>query len=778
MGIAVAGFVVVHTVLWAPLPYPRADRLVLLTSNLVKASTTGLRPGEVAALNDASRTLEHVASISSVEVTLNKDGELDLVRAAMVDAGVLPLLGAVPPAMGRGFDPALDDGPVIRTAIISDQLWRSRFQSDPSVLGRRIRINNLEVEVIAVLAPDVRVFLPDRIGVPEMIDVWLFLSNTPDWRNRSPVTLARLRYGTTLTDARAELAVLAARFAMTEPAAYPPSDYTDGAPQLRADALHQQLTAEAEPGLLAFGGATLLMLLVGSVNVINLMLVRLMQRQRDAAVRSTLGASAARLWARHTGESALLVAAGGVAGLLVAHATIASLAWLNPVGLPKLSLIVLDPTGFAFGAALCLLILAAFAILPAINRRDDVELRALTSTRYHCAAPRWRIVRYGLVTIQVATAVAAVVGSALMSVTFWNLTHTPLGFEPAGLMATRVPVSLRAMPEVERRIAFHSDLLTQVRQLPGVVSAAAAAPLPLAPGQDLRPVGRADDDGSGRIEAAHHVMFPGALGTFNTKLLEGRDFSHDDLVNGRRVALVDRRLADRLWPNGAIGQQLAIHGEHGLPPLEIIGVTNAIRSTDVRDDGMAHVFLPYHLHPREMSVLIRTSRDSSDLDGLVRAIVMRAGTGRPLSPMHRLTDYFDDAIARERFTMLMLLGFAATTVLLAGVGLYGILAYAVSIRAGEFSVRLALGSTRMAIVALVAREGALIILSGLVAGAAGSVVVAQSLASLVYGAAPLSAEIVVPVLATIGATTATATLAPALRASGIDPASLLRQGAD
>jgi putative ABC transport system permease protein len=786
IGVNVAMFSVIYSVLWRPLPYPNADRLVLLGTNIRRISSgAGLSPGETEALRTGSRSLELIAAVSGVDANLNVDGELERVFAVSASDDALSAFGAMPPAMGRGLKSAQDLGAdgFVRAVVISDGLWRRRFAADPLVIGRHLQMNNIDVEVVGVLRPGLQVFLPAASNAAEDVDVWFPRPDEPaNWQYRDPVTLARMRAGVSLAQVRAELEGLAPQFVRDHPASYAAasaSSSTRGADdgqafRLTVSPLQDVLTAGARPSLLALGAAVAFVLLIACVNVTNLMLARASDRSREMAVRRALGAGRGHIVASLFAESLILAAMGGAAGLIVALWGVDLLEWLRPIHLPRQSQISIDTAVAVYAAAVSSAVCLLIGILPGLRVTGRQDIDALRSGRSGTAAPQVRGLQRALVIGEVALSIVPLVAGGLMVRTVWNLNHVPIGFNPDRVLTAQMAFSFRAFPDADRRWALQRDAIATVRELPGVEAVSAASPLPFAKLQSTRRFFRADGDGS-RVLASQQVIFPGYLGVTSTRLREGRDLSDDDFAQRRMVVIVDRRLADRLWPEGALGRQLAVENGQKSDVFEVVGVTDAVRATRVSDDDVAHVFVPFHYSPGQLSLVIRTSQTAAALGPSIKKTVEGLGTLRPVTDIRPMSDYVHDSIGESRFTMLMLVGFAASSLLLAAIGLYGTLAYLTLQRAQEFGIRVALGASMRSVASLVAREAVLLAVAGAAAGLIGALGLAGTIRGLLYGVSPLDPVTVAVVVTAIVAVTIVATAAPALRAARVDPNRVLRE---
>jgi putative ABC transport system permease protein len=768
IGTSVTTFTVLQGVLWKPLPYPNAERLVLLNGISKMGTSSGLKPYEIRQLKEHSRTFDSIAVVSGVSANLNVNGELERVFAVSANVEALTMLGADPPARGRLFDERIDfaDDGFVRAVVISDGLWRRHFGSDPSAVGRHIQVNNLDVQIVGVLRPGLRLFLPASTNVAEDVDVW-FPSGLSDRLDVShPGVLARLAPGATLPQANAELHTFGAAFAAEHPQHYARN------PNLFATPAQELLTARVKPALMALGVAVAFVLLISCVNVTNLLLARAKTREREIAVRTALGAGRSRIVAQLLTESALLAAGGCAAGLMVAAGGVALLDWLRPTDLPRQSQVFIDVPVAVFAMVLSATVCLICGSIPAlrITRREHTD--ALKSGRSGTSAPGIRRLQRALVVAEVALSIVPLVGGGLMLRSFWNLTHAPIGFDPSGIVTARIQMSFRAFPDLDSKLRLIRSSIDQVSQLPGVEAVTAAGALPMAYPNN-RSFAREGVPDSG-VLASQQPVLPGYLALTRTRLIQGRDVSDDDLRANRMVAVIDQRLADRLYPEGALGKNLQMKIGSRLALAEVIGITAPVRAARVSDADLPHVFLAYNMMQVEPWLFVRTSKTAAMIGPEIRRVVEALGTNRPVVDIRPMRDYVDISVGDTRFMMLMLTAFAAASLLLAGIGMYGTLAYLISQRRQEFGVRMALGATAASVIGLVAREGALLSAIGAAIGMSVALAVSGSLRGLLYGVAPIDSTTVTGVALLIAVVAIAAASVPAWRAARVDPTTALR----
>jgi predicted permease len=770
IGANVAVFSVMHAVLWRSLPYPDADRLVLVRVDARGVVNAGAASGEVLDLRARSRLFESLETMNGVDAHVFAGGEYERVAAASVTDGVLEVLGAAPPALGRTLRAAEDVGqPWVRSIVISDDLWRRQFGGDPSVLGRRVQVNNLDVQIVGILHPGFRVFLPPETLAAEQIDVW-FPTNLESTRDHRGLPLiGRLREGATSVQAQAELDALAAQFL----ADYP-GDYPGGTLRFSVLPLRKALTSEVEPALFALAGAVAFVLLIACVNVANLMVARGRARDRELAVRRALGATRARLVRQLLAESLLLACAGAAGGLLLGHLGVGLLDWMRPAHLPRQSEIGIDATVVLFTVAAAALTPLAVGLLPALRIVSAREAFSLTSSRSETALPAMRRLQRGLVIVEVGLAIVPLVAAGLMLRTFVNLIQAPIGFDPSHVLTAQVPISFRNSHDIPARVSLLQEVLHRVRELPGVDDVSAGAPLPFDSSQVTRRFGRGDDPSAPMSLGTLQSVMPGYLRIMGIELREGREFDAQDQAARRPVVIVDERIAQQLWPEGALGKRLAMQVGRGRAALEVIGVTNAVRVTRVRDEGLPHFFVPYHVYSINMSLVIKTGESAAALGPAIRRIAESLGTRRAVFDIRPMNDYVAQSIVDTRFTLLVLLAFAVASILLAGVGLYGTLSYLISQRTREFGVRMALGASARQLVRAVVGEGAALAVIGAAIGLAGALAATTLLRGLLYEVTPFDVPTLLFVCLLVTLVAVVAAARPAWRVTRIDPTLALR----
>jgi putative ABC transport system permease protein len=767
IGLNAAIFSVVYAVLWRSLPYPGAARIVVVEADTRALPTAYASSGAVFDVRTQSRLITSIAQVEGRDASLEIDGVMERVAAARVTDDLLPLLGAAPLTLGRTLVTAEDArGIVVKGVVISHELWQRRLEGDPQVIGRRLTINNFDVQVVGVLRPDFRLVLPAANHVEERIDVWLPWDPGPGLLYRGLPLVGRLAPGASVTGAHAELTALASSFVARHPSAYP------GGLRLTVRPLGEVVTRDVKPALMALSAAVGFVLLIACVNVANLLLARAKTRERELAVRRALGATRFRLMRQLLVENLMVAILAGACGLLLARLGVGVLDWLRPVHLPRQSEIAIDGAVMLWTVGLTVVSSVLFGLVPALAFTRHVRGQPLHASRAGSLMLRSRRLHRGLVLSEIALSIVPLIAAGLMLRTFANLLETPIGFDPMHVVTARISLNLGAFSTVDRRSAFYRDAIARVRELPGVEAASVGGPPPLAPVQRTLRLWRSDDGEATSSIGMHRSIMPGYLGVMGIPLRAGRDISDDDIIHRRRVAVVDERLAAQLWQGEAIGKRLSV--EYSKQPLEIVGVAGHIRAREIRDSGTVMIYVPSHVYEIEQTLVVKTRAPLSTIGPAIKHAVEALGPGRPVFDIRPMDDIVQASIDNTRFTMLALSGFAVASLVLAGVGLYGTLAYLTSQRTQEFGVRLALGASAASILRLVFREGCLLTGLGAALGLAGAIAATRALQGLLYGVTPLDGLTIASVVALVATVALVAVGWPAWRAARVDPTTALR----
>jgi predicted permease len=767
IGVSAAIFSVMHAVLWRSLPYPDASRIVAIEADTRALPSAYSSSDAVFDVRAESRLITSIAQVEGRDASLESDGVMERVASARVTDELLPLLGAIPLALGRPLLNSEDaNGIVVKGVVISHQLWQRRFHGDPRIIGRRLIVNNFDVEVVGVMRADFRLVLPAANHAVERVDLWLPREFAPTLLYRGLPLVGRLAPGATVTQAQAELNALATTFLASHPSSYP------NGLRVTVRPVAEVVTRDVKPALLVMGAAVGFVLLIACVNVANLLLARTKTRERELAVRRALGATRLRLIRQLLAENVIVATLGGICGLLLAWAGVGVLEWLRPVHLPRQSEVAIDGVVMLWTAGLTVMSSVVYGLVPAVTFTRNPHAQPLHSSRAGSLMLRSRRLHRSLVVSEVALSIVPLIGAGLMLRTFINLLEAPLGFEPDHVVIASIPLNLRTFSTIERRSAFYQAAIVRVRELPGVDAASVGGPVPLAPVQGTQRFWRNEDPDPAPSIGVQQSIMPGYFGVMGIPLRKGRDISDDDITHRRRVVVVDERVAEALWNGAAVGKQLGIG--QAKRPLEVIGVVGRIRGSAIRDAGTPTIYVPSHVHEIEQTLVVKTRAPLSAVGPQIKQAVEALGPGRPVFGIRLMDDVVEASIDNTRFTMLLLSAFAVASLVLAGVGLYGTLAYLTSQRTQEFGVRLALGASAVSILGLVIREGGLLTATGAALGLAGALATTQALGSLLYGVTPLDGLTIVSVIALVAAVAVLAVGWPAWRAARVDPTIALR----
>ena len=775
IGASVTIFSVVNGVLLKPLPYPEPHRIVRVEH---KAPYGTVSEPEFVDYKRELKPFGLLAAYVTQDVTLGANegqGEPERIRAAFVSEDFFPVLSR-PMALGRAFTDEENRRGGPTAIVISHGLWQRRFGGDSSIVGRQIFINERQRNVIGVLRP--RNEFPDS-----RVSVWAPLRLNYDtlWtRNNHYLQLVgRLAPNATLERAALETQRLATRFVRDFPTMY------SGEPLItRVSPLSSVIVADAKPYILALFGAVGFVLLIACVNVANLMLARGESRRKEIAIRSAMGASRTRVTRQALTESLLFAIAGGVLGVLAAIGGVGALRALAPASVPRVDEVSVDPMVLLFAMALTLVTGVLFGTGPALRavREDAAEsLKAGGKTSSGNARGLGRA-RRTLAVSEIALALVALSGAGLMIRSMWHLQAIDLGFRPDHLLAVRLAPPQRYADG--SATALYSRILERIRALPEVEKAAAVEDLPITDGNSMWSMlvdGAPNTTVAKAPAAMPQKVTPGYFETMGIRLVKGRTFTDADGLDAPLVAVVNETMEKKLWPGkSAVGGTLKLLNET-LPWATVVGVVRDVRSRGFLEEvpptmyfpqaqaGRSAWYVPHHLW-----VLARTRGEPSAIASAVRSIVREIEPSTPIATVQTMDEAVAASVASRRFTTSLIAGFALIAVLLAGLGVYGVITYSVNQRQFEMGLRMALGASRSRVVSQILREG---LWTGAI-GAGIGVVLAWGATRLlratlvdVQPGDPLTLAVVAVVLMTVALLAA---LFPALRASSVDPVKTIR----
>ena len=770
VGASTAVFSVVKGVLLTPLPYREPNRVVLFRVNAPGyVHQAALNREEYYSLLDRQDLFESVAVINESPASLTAPDAMAAISAASASDNFLETLG-VTPILGRAASRKDMGREYVNGVTIGYDLWQRQFRGDPQVVGRAIEVNNRPMRILGVLPKPFRLYLGPGVIIPG-VDLWFPrpLSYDSDDPFRGRIVIARLRPDVTLEQTRAAVNVMAARLMVDYP-----STYAAGPLRLSVSTLDEEVVSEVKPALTALAGAVGFVLLVACANLANLLLARASARSRELAVRISIGASRAQIVGQLAAEGLVLGMLGAVGGLLIANWCVDALLVLAPATLPRREVIGIDAPAawFAVGVAVVCALLAS--LVPAWHATQTDAAGSLKQDP--ATSRRAATVRGALVASQLALSLVLLIGAGLMGRAFISLRSVPLGFEPDRVLTMGIELhGQRFNPgtledaRVMRR-GFYQRLTDAVRQIPGVESAGVGLPVPL---QGISLVQRyRSGPAEPERQAETVITFAGYLDTLRVPLVAGRFFTTAD--DALRVVVVDRRLAEELWPGqSAIGRRLELLPPVGLAwppvPLEVIGVAAHVQTQGLRAPGLPQLWVTYASRSYAgLGLVVRGSNPASFIPA-VKDAVQRLGAGRPVHDVRLLQDYVTDASADTRFALFVLGAFATVAVMLSLLGVYAVIAYATARRTREIAVRLALGADTRRIVSLVMRQGAAWIVVGLIAGLIGARLLTGYVSGLLFKVTHHDVVTFACVAAGLAGIALIATAVPALRAVRIDP---------
>lgn len=775
-------FSVVQAVLLRSLPYGRADAVVS-----VHISWNNMPQGDWLSdpeLRDLRTTtsLAAVGAYSDGVLTFGAaDGdEPERVRGATVTADVFAALG-VTPLLGRLYTANEDRPNQAPVILLGHAFWQRRYAGDPSVVGRTVETSGAQRLVLGVLRPDFLLPLDGREGtrtdwvIPQALDPAAPLQRGSHFL----YTVARLAPGVTVEQANAELATLSAR--LTQQGEYHPGSHV----RLWTQPVQELVVGGARRVLLILAAAVGLVLLIACSNVANLLVARAEDRRRELAVRAALGASRGRLLQQLVLEHGILALFGGVIGLGLAWLGVRVLVALDPTAIPRASEITVDGGVVAFTLLTSLLAAGLFGLAPALHAsRTDLHgsLKEGGSRGMTADAARRRF-RRALVGLEAGLAVLLLVGAGLTLRTFAALLAVHPGFESQGVLTMRIGLPATSYADADRVTGFFGQLVPRLRALPGVTDAGAVRVLPLA-----ATIGDWSIDLEGRMAAPGEdfdgdwqIVTPGYFEAMGVRLASGRILTDADRQDAPPVAVINETMAKQYWPDGsALGRRFRINGPTA-PWIEIVGVVADEKHTGLGAAVNRKWYRPHaqwtqsNTTPiRSMTLVIRTGGDPVSLARPARQTVRDLDPRLAVSEVRTLDDVVGASVARQRFTMLLLVVFAATALVLAAVGVYGVMSYWVSERTREIGIRMALGATQAQVTALVVREGLIPVVIGLAGGGLVALAVAGVMRGLLYGVAPRDPLTFVGVSLALVIVAVTASWLPARRAALLPPVEALR----
>jgi predicted permease len=771
VGANTAIFSVVRGVLLRQLPYAEPDRLMAIES-VIGGSPTAASPPDFLDWRAQTKAFSSIAAYYPSTTALTGSGEAERLDQARVSANFFDVIG-VRPEHGRGFRTGEDDISAPRVVVLSDGLWRRRFGADESLIGRTILLDDFPTTVIGIAPPELR--------MPGGVDLWM--TTRFDARDVAPSSrgarwiqvVARLAPGATLPSARSEMNTIAARLAQLDPK-------HDVGVTTRVTPLQEDIVGSVRTPLLILLGAVGFVMLIACVNIASLSLGRMAARETELAVRVALGAGRERIARQILTESVVLALCGGLVGLALAVLGTRALVALAPGELPLLHAVRLDAVIFTYALGLTVISGLLFGAVPAIQgSRHSTSDRLRSGSRGVSGGPAGGRLRSALVVGEVALAITLLAGAGLLVRSFTRLTTVDPGFRPAGVTTFNVSLSPVRYPDESKQAQFATTMLSRLEQLPGMTSAGVSFSLPLSAsgyGLTFAIGGRAPVSGPEEPRAQVRVATPDYFRTMGIPLLRGRAFTAEDRAGAPMALLISAETARRYWPNeDPIGQTLETGWHHASRSFAgtIVGVVGDVRQFNLAARPTAHIYAPLAQWPLdELSVVMRSTAAPATTLSAARDVMRALDPELPVYEARPLEDIVRESIAERRFYALLLASFATLALVLAAVGIYGVIAYGVQQRRRELGIRIALGASRERVVGMVLRQGVALTIAGAALGLAGASMVTRILRGQLFGVSTTDPMTFVAVPAILVVVAMIACVVPARRALAVDPASTIR----
>lgn len=772
IGANTAIFSVVNGVLLRSLPYRDPDRLVILSEHTPQRPDMSVSFPNYDDWRVMSQSFEQIAAFGPEAFTMTGRGPAERIEGDAVSASFLATLG-VRPMLGRDFRRDEDQAGAIPVVILSYDLWE-RLGGDEELVGQGFDLSGLRCTVIGVLPRNYRFYY----GQPEILfplGQAMDREQATQRDNHSSLdVIGRLRPGITLEQVRAEMGAIARRLQQ----AYPETNSGHG---VTVVTFYQGLLGDIQPVLLVLFVGAALVLLIACVNVANLLLARATSREKEIAVRQALGASSGRILRQLLTESVLLGMLGGGCGILIAWWGVDSLLTQVPHGVPRLNEVRLDARVLLFAVSLSLLTGLWFGLAPAWQTlRGGSSLRLKEVGRGAGESLRKHQLRNMMVMSEVALALVLSIGAGLTTKSFAHLLRAQPGFGPRNVLTLQIPLENEKYVDRAQTDAFFRQLIESVDAIPGVRSAALVAPLVFS-GEgwqndfyiEGRPVPKRGEFPSSDFQ----VISPDYFRTMAIPLVQGRAFDNFDRAGSQPVVIINQTMASEYWPGvNPLGKRMHLGSpDDGNPWLKIVGVVGDVKQYAMDQGLKTQFYLPFTQRSiRFRTIVIRAEKKPSDLTKAVQIIVGTLDKDQPVTQVRSLESMLSDSMVPRRAAFVLLGLFSSLAIVLATIGIYGVVSYGVSQREGEFGLRIALGAQRRDILRLVLGEGSRIALAGVLAGLLGAFLLTRFMSSVLYGVGPMDPETYVSFAVGLGCVALFACYLPARRATRTDPIVALR----
>jgi putative ABC transport system permease protein len=777
IGANTAIFSVVNAVLLRPLPYEDPDRLVKLWSRFVGIGLPNnqnwVSAPEFVDFRSLNKSLSHLAGISVDSFNLVAGAVPERIEGAAVSTSFFPMLG-VKAQLGRVFLPDEEQSGRDTVVLLGDGLWRRRFGADPGVVGRKLNINGRSFLVVGVLPPGFR--------YPGESDLWtpLAFSNddlSPNNRGSHGLeVLARIKPGVSMEQARADLDAVGRRMIDLHPE-YP---YQRAGFAVIMTPLLEEMVGDIKTALWILMGAVGFVLLIACANVANLLLARASAREREIAIRTALGAGRRRLISQLLTESIVLSVIGGAAGLLLARWGLAVLINISAASFPRVAGTGIDGWVLAFTMLISIGTGIVFGMAPVFQISQVTHESLKEGGRGSTTGRGSQTLRRALVVAEVALSMVLLAGSGLLLKSFIRLMEVDPGFRPESVLTLRISLPEAKYPKPAQIRAFYREVADRASKLPGVEAVGLVSALPLSGSGSSGTTtvdSRAVSGNDASPEADWRPVTPGYFKALGIALIRGRYFTEADTDTSAPVAIIDESMAKTYWPDeDAVGKRLRRGGAQSTAPwMTIVGIVRHVRYRTLEAQSRVALYWPHAQNPwPSMSLAVRTSADPRTLATAIQREVLSVDPDQPIYKVRAMHELMADSVARRRLAMVLLAIFAGGALLLAAVGIYGVMSYVVTQRAHEMGIRMALGASRTSVLRLVLSQSLSLALAGVGLGLVGSTVVAGLLSGLLFKVPPRDPVTFALVALVLTAVAVVASYLPARRATKVDPVVSLR----
>jgi len=786
IGANTAIFTIVNAVLLRPLPYADSDQLVMLWETnprfQIGVDTLPVTPGNFMDWREQNSVFANVSALGAGRWNLTGSGEPERISGASVSPCFFKMMGAEP-RLGRSFRDDEEKPGAGRVVVISHSLWQRIFAGQADVIGKAMTLDGKNYTVIGV-APEGFQFprakeLPFFAAAGTQTDVWRPMILGDDFINKSRANhqlsvMAKLNPGVSRDRAQAEMTAIAERLEQT----YPDSNQGIG---VKVVPLTEQVVGNVKPALLVLIGAVALVLLVACANVASLLLARASAQQKEFAIRTALGASRVRIVRRLLTEAMLLSLTAAVAGTLLSLWGIKAMLSLSRDNLPRASEVTVDMRVLGFAVAIALLTSVIFGLTPALQAsKINLSESLKEGSRGLSFGKRSNRVRSSLVIAEVALSLVLLVGAGLMIKSLARLLRVDPGFKPENTLTMNIALPGSKYPAANQQIAFFQDVTHRVESLAGVRSVGLISSAPLSGGvyaggfsiEGRIPSSEADD-----LVADRRMISPDYLNSMGVTLLSGRSFTERDDQASPGVAIVSESWARRFLPNGnPLDNRIKLGGRDSTRPwLSIVGIAGDVRDTALEAEAKPCVYLPYPQFPSSgMTLVVRAAFDPKSLVSGIRDEVWAVDKDQPVTDVKTMDQYISDSVSPRRFNALLLAIFASLALVLASVGIYGVISYSVTQRTQEIGIRVALGAQSPDVIKLVVGRALALVLLGIAIGFGGALALTRLMTSLLYGVSATDPVIFAGVSLLLVGVALLASYIPARRATKVDPMVALR----